>query len=292
MAGASNGNRLGLEVTLDKSFSTASSLPNGPFPSGPLTTNSIDAFGSRPATSRRAFSTSALTLSRSGVVSRPGAPPVPGGITNSGPFDASTTSFRGAIKLATSASPNCSSSPKTFRSTGCRQTIAPIAEETAHAHSLDPRVEGRGVEPNHPAFTITEHRDFQSAMPGVRLQGVDQAENLLHLVADEMPPQFKSRAIKELPVRQLGPPVAGRDRSVDQRGHDHVIITVYQPSRHLKLRRNALDQSHKLLGRLAGVGYHDDDARELVRALGYSSSPLPFTSPKAVQLTSLIVYPP
>ena len=52
----------------------------------------------------------------------PGAPPVPGGMTNSGPLAASTINVRGAIKLATSASPNCSSRPKTLRSTGCRQT--------------------------------------------------------------------------------------------------------------------------------------------------------------------------
>ena len=98
------------------------SAPNGPVPSGPLVTSSIDAAGFEPSHEPLAPSRPRdLTLSRLGVVSRPGAPPVPGGITNSGPFDASTTSIRGAIRLATSASPNCSSSPKTFRSTGCRQ---------------------------------------------------------------------------------------------------------------------------------------------------------------------------
>ena len=39
-----------------------------------------------------------------------------------GALAASTIKVRGAIKLATSASPNCSRRPKTLRSTGCRQT--------------------------------------------------------------------------------------------------------------------------------------------------------------------------
>ena len=70
----------------------------------------------------RARSTSRGTVSSSGVVNRPGAPPVPGGMTNSGPLAASTIRVRGAMSEATSASPNCSSRPKTFRSTGWRQT--------------------------------------------------------------------------------------------------------------------------------------------------------------------------
>ena len=86
-------------------------------------TSSIRASGfSARQSSLRARSTSALTVSSLGVVSRPGAPPVPGGMTNSGPLAASTINVRGAIRLATSASPNCSSRPKTLRSTGCRQT--------------------------------------------------------------------------------------------------------------------------------------------------------------------------
>ncbi len=61
-------------------------------------------------------------MSSPGDVNRPGAPPVPGGMTNSGPLAASTIRARGATSEAISASPNCSSRPKTLRSTGWRHT--------------------------------------------------------------------------------------------------------------------------------------------------------------------------
>ena len=155
------------------------------------------------------------------MASRPGPPPVPGGTTTSGPFAASTIKGRGAIRLAISASPNCSSRPKTLRSIGSSQSRRAVAEIAADADGRDPRVERRGVEGDQSPFAPADHADLRVSRRLLPREPVDRREHLLHLVADQVAAQLERRPVEELAVGELRPAVARLDVAVDQHRHDH-----------------------------------------------------------------------
>ena len=101
-----------------------------------------------------------------------------------------------------------------------RPAAARRRSDRRKSHSRrQPRSAGRG--PRHRARSSRLRRSRKPRSSSavrllVRFQSVDQGQNLLNLVADQMPPQLERRAIKKLAVGQPGPTVASGYSPVDQ----------------------------------------------------------------------------
>ena len=108
----------------------------------------------------RARSTSALTVASLGVVSRPGAPPVPGGMTNSGPLAASTINVRGCDQAGDFGVAKLFQQAEDVAIDGLAPEVVAVVEITAHADGADPRLEGGRVERDRASFAITEDADL------------------------------------------------------------------------------------------------------------------------------------
>ena len=146
----------------------------------------------------------------------------------------------------------------------------PRAEVAADQGRVDPRVRGRGVEGDQPALAVTGDADLR-LRPRPVLHPVHGGEDLLHLVADDVPAHLVRLAVDPLAVRLVGhrdPRVPGELDPAADEGRDHDAKAVRrQPPGELGSRRDAGGEARDLLRRLVRVGQGDDLAPHLALRL-------------------------
>ena len=166
-----------------------------------------------------------------------------------------------------------------------------IVEVAAHAGRVDPRVECGGVERDTAPFAIAEDADTGLLVrAGLLREPVDQGQNLLHLVADDVPTQLKRRSVDELAAGQPGVAVAGGDGAVDQGRDNHPAAALGQPPRHLSTQRDPAEtRPTSCSGNWSASGMTTTPAIPKPSP-GSSSKPSPVTSPNAGQRMAKTLY--
>jgi len=132
--------------------------------------------------------------------------------------------------------------------------VLPRVEVAAHADGVDPRVQGAGIESQQPAFAPADHPDV-ALDAGILAQPSHRSNDLLDLIADQVPPHLERRSVQELAIREL----AVGHVTVDECGHDNHAATFRKPPRELAVRWYALRQAGKHLRHLICVGNRDDE---------------------------------
>ncbi len=139
----------------------------GRFRPGPLVTSSIVGRASAGHELACPFD---LGLDRlePGCRQPPGAPPVPGGMTNSGPLAASTIRVRGAIKRGDLGVAELFQQAEDVAIDGLAPDVVAVVEIAADADGVDPRVERRRVKGDRAAFAVAEDADAGLAVAAAR----------------------------------------------------------------------------------------------------------------------------
>src|SRR5207249_3792722 len=105
-----------------------------------------------------------------------------------------------------------------------------VGEVPADAHSADAGVEGTRVEGEHAAFAVAKHADLRRLLARVLREPIDRGEDLLHLVADQVPAQLEGRAVEVLAVGQIRPAHPLFHLAADERRHDDAAAALGQPA--------------------------------------------------------------